>query len=352
MKSYEKESLFKNFLVFFSLLMLLLVALFLELYHTQKREYKQNLYKSMQVCSYTLQCEEYSVDFATRDAQHYNELYENNGSQISYFAIPNSEKFDLLLSYPMSRYYEDINKIKTDLWIKFIFATLLLSAIAIFFTFYSLNPIRKALSLNDEFIKDILHDFNTPITSMALNMQMLEEDKGQNLFVNRIKTSIDNILLLQNNLKCFLQHSPSQNYIVDIAGLVHKRLKFMETIYPKIVFHYEKKNDLVYLANEEILTRIFDNILSNAAKYNKPKGEVKVRVEGSTVSIEDTGKGIHDISKVMQRYYKEQDRGLGLGLHIVKKLIHELNIEMKVNSEVDVGTKFVLDFKHLKQEKV
>jgi len=302
----------------------------------------------MQVCSYSLKCDEYSIDFTERNKHHYNELYETNSSQIGYFAIPDSTQFDLRLSYPKSKYYEDLHKIQVNLWVKFLIAALILSAIAIFFTFYSLNPIRKALALNDEFIKDILHDFNTPITSMALNMQMLEEEKGGSPFATRIKTSIDNIMLLQNNLKCFLQHSPLQNQSIDVAELVHARLGFIEPIYPKIIFHYEKKNRLICFANEEMLTRIFDNILSNAAKYNKPKGgEVYVCVEGSIVSIEDTGKGIHNISKAMQRYYKEQDRGLGLGLHIVNKLIDELNIEMKVSSEIGVGTKFVLDFKNI-----
>jgi len=352
LKSYEKESLLKNFLVFFSLLIILLVALFLELYHTNKREYKQNLYKSMQICSYTLKCEEYGVDFATRDVQHYNQLYENNSSLTSYFGIPNSEKFDLMLSYPMHMYIDDIKEIKTNLWVKFILASLILLIIALFFTFYSLNPIRKALNLNDEFIKDILHDFNTPITSMVLNMKMYEEEKGESPFLSRISSSIDNILLLQNNLKCFLQHSPSQNYIVDIAELLHKRVEFMQSIYPRILFSYEKNNDLLCLANEEMLTRIFDNILSNAAKYNTTKGKVIVSISGNIVCIEDTGKGIKNVSKVMQRYYKEQDRGLGLGLHIVKKLVHELNIVLTVDSEVNVGTKFLLDFKHLRKEAV
>ena len=347
LKSYEKESIFKNFLVFFSLLIFLLITLFVQLYYMQIREYRQNLYKNMQLCSYTIECDEYTIGFAEKNKHHYNELYEINGSLIGYFVIPDSEKFDLQLSYPKSKYYDDLHKIQADLLIKFIFATFILLVIALFFTLYSLHPIRKALALNDEFIKDILHDFNTPITSIALNMRMLEEDKGDNPFIDRIRISIDNILLLQKNLKCFLQHSPLRNQSIDVADLVQARLGVIEPIYPKILFHYEKKNHLTCLANEEMLIRIFDNILSNAAKYNKPKGKVYVCVEGSIVSIEDTGKGIRDISKVMQRYYKEQDRGLGLGLHIVNKLADELNIVIKVSSEIGIGTKFILDFKNI-----
>ena len=93
--------------------------------------------------------------------------------------------------------------------------------------------------------------------------------------------------------------------------------------------------------------RILDNILSNAAKYNKVHGEVTVTISNETVTIEDTGKGIKDVDKVLQRYYKEQDRGIGLGLHIVNKLCNELNIGMNIQSQINHGTKIILNFQHL-----
>ena len=300
----------------------------------------------MHVCNYTIECKQFSYDFVNQDKSKLNELFEEDGLH-SYFPIPKSEKYYMEISYPAQDYQKDMYAIKKSFWIKFIIAAFLLFVIALFFTFYSLNPIRKALQLNDEFIKDILHDFNTPITSMILNIKMFKEEKGEDTFIKRISQGINSIMLLQNNLKCFLQHSPSQNTQVDIAKLIKRSLENMQDTYPKITFIYEKNNHLVCLSNEDILTRIFDNILSNASKYNKPRGEVKVTISGTTINIKDTGKGIHDVRKVMQRYYKEQDRGLGLGLHIVQKLIDELNIEMKIESEVDVGSSFLLNFKHL-----
>lgn len=93
-----------------------------------------------------------------------------------------------------------------------------------------------------------------------------------------------------------------------------------------------------------------DNILINASKYNSPIGEVIVSIRGDTIEIRDSGKGIKDIDKVFQRYYKEQKRGIGLGLHIVLKLCNELNITIELESEVDIGTVVILDLKHLKKE--
>ena len=302
----------------------------------------------MHVCNYTMECSQFSYDFVEKDRSKLNELFDDNGLQ-SYFPIPTSEKYYMKISYPKKRYHEDVRKIRNSLWIKFILATFLLFGIALFFTFYSLRPIRKALHLNDEFIKDILHDFNTPIASMVLNIKMFKEENGEDMFIKRISQGINNIMLLQNNLKSFLEHSPSQNTQIDIAKLVHERLQIMQESYPKLTFSYEKNNDLIRISNKEILTRIFDNLLSNASKYNKPRGEVKVIIKGTSILFQDTGKGIQNIDKVMQRYYKEQERGLGLGLHIVQKLIDELNIEMHITSEVGVGSTFTLDCKYLKK---
>ena len=80
MKNYEKESLFKNFIVFFSLLEILLVLLFVELYRTKKSEYKRSLLQEMQLCSYSLQCEQFSFDFEPQDKNILNKLYDNNGT--------------------------------------------------------------------------------------------------------------------------------------------------------------------------------------------------------------------------------------------------------------------------------
>lgn len=303
----------------------------------------------MQLCSYSLKCEQFTFDFAPQSENILNKLYENNETH-AYFTIPKSKKYYMKISYPSDQFQADIQEIRKRLWIQFILASLLLLIVALFFTFYSLSPIRKALRLNDEFIKDILHDFNTPITSMVLNIKMFQDEKGEDPYMSRLSKSIDNLLRLQNNLKSFLHNSPSQSQNVDIVALVKERLKNIQNIYPDLAYICDKQNDLVKTTNHELLMRILDNILSNAAKYNKTNGEVRVTISHETVVIEDTGKGIKNVDKVLHRYYKEQDRGLGLGLHIVKKLCNELNIGMNIQSQIGRGTKIILNFQHLRKE--
>jgi signal transduction histidine kinase len=346
LKRYEKESLIKNFLVFFSLLEVLLLLLFLEHYQTKIKDYKQNMYKTMLLCSYTLKCNQFTFNFVPKLNTKHDILHEDNGLY-SAFPIPKSEKYNIQINYSKDAYRNDIYHIQKHHLLYFSLMSLILCFIALFFTFYSLSPIRQALKLNDEFIKDILHDFNTPITSMVLNIQMHNKAYPINPFIKRISVSIDTIVHLQNNLKSFLHHSPTQNSEININKIAKERLYFIQNIYPNLQFNYEEHTMMKYITNKELLTRILDNILNNAAKYNKPNGKVTMRIKGTQIIIEDTGKGIKNIHKVMERYHKEQSRGLGLGLHIVKKLTTELNIKIDIESKENIGTTVILDLKHL-----
>ena len=59
----------------------------------------------------------------------------------------------------------------------------------------------------------------------------------------------------------------------------------------------------------------------------------------------DTGKGIQNPKRVFERFYKEHERGMGIGLHIVKKLSSELGIKVDLESKVAKGTEVFLTFK-------
>jgi signal transduction histidine kinase len=137
---------------------------------------------------------------------------------------------------------------------------------------------------------------------------------------------------------------------MNVGQLAKSRLEFIQNVYPKINFVYQEREELIKFSNSDLLIRILDNLLSNVGKYNKIGGDVNLIVEDNKITITDTGKGIKDVSKVLERYYTEQKRGLGIGLHIVNKLTNELGIEMQVKSTIDIGTKIVLDFRNIKED--
>jgi signal transduction histidine kinase len=122
----------------------------------------------------------------------------------------------------------------------------------------------------------------------------------------------------------------------------------LEKNYPNISFKIDI-NDITLFSNKEAFTRIVDNLLSNAAKYNKQNGSVDIKLINSKLYIVDTGVGIKEPKKIFNRFYKEQERGIGIGLHIVKKLCEELGIKIALESELDKGSTFILNLSSLTQ---
>jgi len=176
-----------------------------------------------------------------------------------------------------------------------------------------------------------------------LNLEMLKKD-CHSPFIKRIEQSIQTILSLQENLKLFLKNVKSKAEPIDLAKLVAERLDYFRSLYPSLQFELKVKEPLTINAPKDLLLRIIDNILSNACKYNKKRGFVKVTLESNKMIIEDSGKGIKESKKVFDRFYKESDRGIGIGLSIVKKLCDELDIKIDIQSELGKGTKVILKF--------
>lgn len=235
-----------------------------------------------------------------------------------------------------------MEKLENKLYRKFWFYSIFAMLISLLFSIYSLMPLQKALRLNEEFVKDILHDFNTPISSMLINLKLFKREIGDNKKIQRLENNIQSILSLQDNLRTFLKGVPAQSESFLLNELVENRVHYFEVLYPDVKYKIDMDKTILE-TNKDAFTRILDNLLSNAGKYNIANGDVDIVLQEKSLRIHDTGKGIENPSKVFDRYYKEQDRGIGIGLHIVKKLCDELTIPIDIESKKNRGTKIGLN---------
>ena len=296
----------------------------------------------MRLCSYTLKCQEFDFDFAKKEQKQTYKLYKEKDALSSYYPIPGSKNNLLKLSFSSEKYNRQISQIKNDFLLKYLLALVAVAFFSALFALYALSPLQKALRLTEEFVKDILHDFNTPLSILRLNAAMLKNELPNNSKIERIEGAVASVLSLQQNLRSYLSDHAFQKERFDLSELIDERIKLLEKNYPRIDF----KNHLaktVIECNKSSCERIVENILSNAAKYNDKNGFVKVEMEKNTLVVEDNGKGIKNTKKIFERFYKEQERGIGIGLHIVKKLCDEMGIEIEVKSEAGKGTRFMLD---------
>ena len=329
-------------MIFLVLLEVLLAINFWNEYQIKKVEIEDKIHIEMKLCAFTLQCEGLTTDFVDKDENKEENILYQDGGFYSYFKVPTSDKYLMKVMYSKENYLLRVEKLANKLYRKFGFFSIFAAFVSLLFSIYSLMPLQKALRLNEEFVKDILHDFNTPISSMRINLKIFKREIGENKKIQRLENNIQSILSLQENLRIFLKGVPAQSERFSLKELVHSRIHYYEVLYPDVTYNMDI-DKMTLETNKDAFTRILDNLLSNAGKYNIENGEVCIVLQGSNLTIKDTGKGIKHPSKVFDRYYKEQDRGIGIGLHIVKKLCDELTIPVHIQSKQNEGTQIELN---------
>jgi signal transduction histidine kinase len=343
LRSVERESFLKSFALFFISLTLLAGILFYFQLSKEKKTLDDTILTKMRLCSFSLTCKEFDLDFILQDKQQLYTLQSNANEYYSYFPISQSDEYLLKFSYPQKTYKKDLQNIKSTLIQEFIFVSFIIGIFSVIFSLYALYPLRSALHLTREFVRDILHDFNTPLSTLRLNIAMLKDDVGENIKIQRIEHSIETALSLQENLRSYLEQHAQNPEIFELHSLVKSQILQLQKLYPKIHFELEE-NYLELFCNRDAFTRITDNLLTNAAKYNKKEGRVHLHIDTiqKQLIISDTGYGIKNPKKIFRRFYTEHAQGMGIGLHIVKKLCDEMNIDISVHSKVKEGSRFTL----------
>ncbi len=341
-KRVEVESFLKSFFLFFSSLSLLVGMLVFMDFNEKVKSLDERILDRMRVCSYTLECSGYEIDFTQKKDQSIYKLYKTSQGVESYFPIPSSKSNLLVIRMDAKTYEEKKAQIKRKSIMLFLILEMVVLTLSVLFSFYALRPLRDALHLTEEFIKDILHDFNTPIATLMLNISMMGKKYGRAKQFERIENALATIVMLQNNLKSYLDETLHKEEVFPLREMILQRVEAIKKSYPDIGITVEVDSGVVLQCDKDSFIRIVDNLLSNALKYNMQNGYVKIFYKSKTLYIKDSGIGIKNPKRVFERFYKENQRGIGIGLHIVKKLCDSLGIEIELESEVGKGTLFKL----------
>jgi len=334
MKLSEKESLLKGFGLFFVVMELFLVFIFYNYYKLEEEHLSEQLFLEMKNYSFFFEDEKFEMDIVQKVAE--NQLYELYfDEQHLYILVPflQDDESSLQIMYPLEAYHNLLSNIKSTLFFQFMTLSFIAMLISLAFALYALYPLRNALLLLEEFIKDIIHDLNTPITSILINLKMMEKNEE----VESIAQSANAISMLHKNLDVYLKDNVFEEEKFCIQKAVNEQVLFFASLYDYLDWEIEVEEQII-TSNKNALSRILYNLLSNACKYNTTDGFIKIKMQGNKLSINNSSYGIKNPKKVFERFYKESDRGLGIGLHIVEKLCAELGIEKHFKIEDNVVT--------------
>ena len=220
--------------------------------------------------------------------------------------------------------------------------------------------VEKARLSKDEFISNVTHEMNTPLTSIHGYAELLQAG-GMN--EQQKKTAYKTILTqserLTNLIACIINYSEIDtdelpSYEVDFSALAKETLSALKPEADKRNITVTDKIDdnVIVMSRHERLSEIFGNLVRNAIKYNKDGGTVTVTLDRRALTVEDTGIGISEenLGKVFSRFFtvdkshNGKNGGFGLGLAVAKKICDKSGWKISVKSTLGEGSTFTVEF--------
>jgi len=253
-----------------------------------------------------------------------------------------------------------------------IIPTIILTGLLIAIFAYTIMVIfrQKKLSIiKNDFINNMTHELKTPISTISLASQMLQDgtisntpstiehiSKVINQESKRLSFQVEKVLQMavfnEGRLKLKLREFDINKLIENVASNFELRVKSKDG---KLITEIKAENAIVK-GDEVHITNVIFNLLDNAMKYSREIPEIRIITENRKdrimVAVQDNGIGIakEHHSQIFERFYRvptgniHDVKGFGLGLSYVKKIIDLHNGEIKVESVINKGTKFKIYF--------
>ena len=216
--------------------------------------------------------------------------------------------------------------------------------------------------MKSEFIDIISHQLRTPLSNLKWTLDLALRERGGDRkrdFFKTIKEQNERMLKLVNDMIYTSRIEQARWVIkkeeVNLKAIVEKTVKdflaFARSNNVKIKVEIEQNLPKV-LADSQKISHVVSNLLNNAIRYSKGKGEVQIRLKEVDnrvrCEIEDSGVGIpkEDQKYIFQKFFRSRNilryrtEGMGLGLFIAKKIINASGGKIDFKSEEGKGSTF------------
>ena len=226
-----------------------------------------------------------------------------------------------------------------------------------------------AARARDEFIAHVAHELKTPLANISLYGELLrdEPDLATETRVEAVNTICDEAeraATLINNL-LNISRIEAGSIVIDrqwvrLGDLLNDCMDHLSHggHTQGLQLRVDVPTDLPPVELDKDLLRIaLNNLLTNAAKYNKTGGEIILCAEESDerilISVQDTGIGIpaEDLDRIFEKFYRSADReavsrgGHGLGLYLARQIVEMHQGQIGVVSQPNQGTRVTLSFR-------
>lgn len=230
---------------------------------------------------------------------------------------------------------------------------------------YLAETLQQQEALRKRLTSDMAHEIRTPITTLKTHVEAIidgiwepTEERLQVFY-----EELERLTNLVNNLRNISKLEKAETFVnktnLNITKEIEKVVETFNPLYEKSGFKIVTKleKDVYGFIDKDKLKQIMHNLLSNSHKYLNKDGLVKVSLSKGEdkifIKFEDNGEGIpkEDLPHIFERFYRSDvsrnktTGGTGLGLTITKTLVEAHGGHIRVESELGVGTKFIIEIK-------
>jgi len=274
--------------------------------------------------------------------------------------------------YTIYQLSAEVTPIQTELDRKFI---MILGEGAVFFMilsvgfFLTYRSLRKEVQVSlqqKNFLLAITHELKTPIASLKLYIQTLikrdlDESKQKDILrrcvkdADRLNGLVDNILLAT---KIDDDGFPLIKEDLDLSEMMESiSLDLLENSGRNVSVEFFIQPDVVFNGDKDAFISIITNLVSNALKYSPEESTICVTLvqkEGEVaLSVSDEGAGVSrdETQRIFEKFFRSgneetrKQKGTGLGLYIVRKMVNEHQGVIEVKKNKPKGSIFVASFK-------
>ena len=205
------------------------------------------------------------------------------------------------------------------------------------------------------------HEVKNYLTATILNLEGLKKSSAlqkmdeykyvrrMDRSVNLLKSIIDEFLRSDRIKFANLRYNFANENIVSLCERVRKDFSLEHKTHKFSFINFSNRNEILVKCDREKIIQVLVNLLNNSVKFSRhnSKIEISLQLDQKVVIIKVSDKGVgisrKDLTKVFKKYYRgrTQEKGMGLGLYLVKEIVKKHSGSLRLESKVDKGTSVI-----------